>query len=635
MHIHSAFFYGTLLHPEILKRVIGNTGGHLHVAPAVLLDYTRHHVKTPHVQLKESWQGCDYPAIVPYESAKTFFQGQLTQDERSVRGTVVSGLTAEDLRLLDIFEGDEYTRQTASVSLLAALTPLLDSIDTVISTGASLRELGDTLNVQVYVWADGLDRLVPEIWSFDVFVREKLWRWVGKGSGANGDYAIVDERRALDGKTRNPHTPPSLEVYQLPEFGHSILSQFCFHKDYINLNHGSYGSLPRPVAEACEALSYEVESRPDKFIRRDYYKHLVTARERLAHLIGADTDEVVMVQNTTHGINTVLRNLIWSPDDVIVQATTTYGAVERTIKYITDCAPHPSVSTMRISFPTTNNAILENFKAHLAAIPRKPDAKVVAVIDSISSNPGCLLPWKEMVEICRKENVLSLIDAAHSLGQELDINLTKAAPDFWISDCQKWLYSKRSCAVLYVPYRNQHLIKTSIPTSFDYISPGESGNAKAPGTNFVAQFAYNGTIDVTLFLSVILEKTTALDFREKLGGEHRINEYCHSLAVKGGQRLAQLLQTSVLSEEFTANMTNVVLPLPVPTDSKAHELADLQSRFQNKLIDEWDCFVPVFVYEGKWWTRCSAQVYNEMADFDHVAKALSAICAEFRKEMGL
>lgn len=33
----SAFFYGTLLHPKILKRVIDNDGSHLEICPAVLL----------------------------------------------------------------------------------------------------------------------------------------------------------------------------------------------------------------------------------------------------------------------------------------------------------------------------------------------------------------------------------------------------------------------------------------------------------------------------------------------------------------------------------------------------------------------------------------------------------------------
>jgi hypothetical protein len=34
---HSAFFYGTLMHPKILQRVIGNDGGHLMICPAILL----------------------------------------------------------------------------------------------------------------------------------------------------------------------------------------------------------------------------------------------------------------------------------------------------------------------------------------------------------------------------------------------------------------------------------------------------------------------------------------------------------------------------------------------------------------------------------------------------------------------
>lgn len=59
--------------------------------------------------------------------------------------------------------------------------------------------------------------------------------------------------------------------------------------------------------------------------------------------------------------------------------------------------------------------------------------KIVAVIDSIASNPGVLLPWKEMVVICKEEGVMSIIDGAHSIGQELDINLGLAQPDFWVS----------------------------------------------------------------------------------------------------------------------------------------------------------------------------------------------------------
>lgn len=45
--------------------------------------------------------------------------------------------------------------------------------------------------------------------------------------------------------------------------------------------------------------------------------------------------------------------------------------------------------------------------------------RFVAVIDSITSVPGVLLPWKEMVQVCKEEGVWSVIDAAHSIGQEV------------------------------------------------------------------------------------------------------------------------------------------------------------------------------------------------------------------------
>jgi dTDP-4-amino-4,6-dideoxygalactose transaminase len=55
----------------------------------------------------------------------------------------------------------------------------------------------------------------------------------------------------------------------------------------------------------------------------------------------------------------------------------------------------------------------------------------VAVIDSIASNPGVLLPWKEMVNICREEGVWTIIDAAHSIGQERNIDVGASGCDFW------------------------------------------------------------------------------------------------------------------------------------------------------------------------------------------------------------
>lgn len=63
----------------------------------------------------------------------------------------------------------------------------------------------------------------------------------------------------------------------------------------------------------------------------------------------------------------------------------------------------------------------------------KQTRKVVAVVDAIVANPGVRLPWKEMVAICKDAGVWSVVDAAHAIGQQVDINLSEAKPDFWVS----------------------------------------------------------------------------------------------------------------------------------------------------------------------------------------------------------
>jgi hercynylcysteine S-oxide lyase len=120
-------------------------------------------------------------------------------------------------------------------------------------------------------------------------------------------------------------------------------------------------------------------------------------------------------------------------------ATTTYKGVFKNIEYIYDTNPIITLAPFELNFPCTHADILKYFKAHLRSIPRispssaNPEPKIVCVLDSIVSNPGILMPWKEMVAICREEGVISVVDAAHSIGQEIGINLEATQPDFWFS----------------------------------------------------------------------------------------------------------------------------------------------------------------------------------------------------------
>ncbi|KAI9443661.1 hypothetical protein BJY52DRAFT_1157182 [Lactarius psammicola] len=190
----SAFFYGALMHPKILKRVLNNDASHLKICPSILSDYMRHKVKN-----------ADYPAILPCERSRAILGRELTSEENNIRGTLVSGLTAEDVALLDVFEGDArrsliilsgqlYVRLQVLVHPLGPFTPV--PVDAANSGAAEdslipadlpplpvASELTQTVPAQTYMWGRNDSDLDKELWSFDEFVQKNAWKWIDHGAG--------------------------------------------------------------------------------------------------------------------------------------------------------------------------------------------------------------------------------------------------------------------------------------------------------------------------------------------------------------------------------------------------------------------------------------------------------------------
>ncbi|KAK0754736.1 AIG2-like family-domain-containing protein [Schizothecium vesticola] len=151
---HTAFFYGTLMVPDIFHTVCYRhkdqppTIRARHTfTPAVLHGYTRHRV-----------HGADYPGILASPSG-------------SVLGRYVTGLSAANLAALDFFEGSQYERRTVTVKLL---THVGDP-----ATGAGNVE-GEARRTAVYVFRDA-EELEEKEWDFAEFQRDKMHMWTRAG----------------------------------------------------------------------------------------------------------------------------------------------------------------------------------------------------------------------------------------------------------------------------------------------------------------------------------------------------------------------------------------------------------------------------------------------------------------------
>lgn len=298
------------------------------------------------------------------------------------------------------------------------------------------------------------------------------------------------------------------------------------------------------------------EACPDKFLRYQYIDLLDKARERISRLVNAPTDECVFVTNATTGINTVLRNLVYKEKDVIIYFDTISGATDRTLKSIKETNPQVTLRKVghgqdfAYTLPCTHPDILNAFSQTISRVLYEGYTPKVAVFDTIVSKPGVRFPFERLTKMCKEYGILSMIDGGHGVGQ-IPVNLSQLDADFFVSNCHKWLYTPRGCALLHVPKRNQHLLRTTFPTSYGYEPIDEAGtkNNDLQGSNksgFVKLFEFVGTTDNSPFYCV----PAALNFRQNLcpGGEEGLYNYIRHVAQRGADLLAMELGTEVMDE---------------------------------------------------------------------------------------
>lgn len=338
------------------------------------------------------------------------------------------------------------------------------------------------------------------------------------------------------------------------DFGHSMRAQFLFDSKWINLNHGSFGTYPIPVRNAKRGYNKLTESCPDKFLRYSYIDLLDKARERLAALVHAPVDECVIVQNATSGINTVLRNLVYKEKDVIIYFDTIYGAIEKTLASVIETNPQLTLRKVghgqdyAYRLPMSHPEIASAFSQTISRLLYEGYNVKAAIFDTVVSIPGVRFPFERLTRMCREYGILSIIDGAHSVGM-MPLDLGQLDADFFVSNCHKWLYTPRGCALFHVPKRNQHLIRTTFPTSHGFI-PRESTGIRevlppSDKSNFVKLFQFVATTDDTAYYCV----PAAINFRQNIcGGEEKIYDYIRDNAQRGADMIAMLLGTEVMDD---------------------------------------------------------------------------------------
>ncbi|HET7625888.1 MAG TPA: aminotransferase class V-fold PLP-dependent enzyme [Verrucomicrobiae bacterium] len=377
----------------------------------------------------------------------------------------------------------------------------------------------------------------------------------------------------------------------------------------IYLNHGAFGACPKRVLEFQSEWRNHLERQPSQFLVRELEKELDSAREALARFVGAETEDLVFISNTTHGINTILRSLDFQLGDELLVTDQEYNASRNALNFAAEKSG-ARVVVAKIPFPFHSaEEIIAPFLENVTPRTR------LAMLDHVTSSSGFLLPIERLVAELNARGVDTLVDGAHAPGM-VPLNLKQLGAAYYTGNCHKWLCAPKGAAFLCVRRDKQNSIH---PLA---ISHG-ANSPRTDRSRFLLEFGWMGTGDPTAWLSV----PEALRFMESAmpGGWPEVMARNRALALAAREILCAALEIpEPCPREFLGSMASV--PIPDNAKDAFPKQPFGEYRLQNDLLEKYKIEVPVHPCPtpSQRVLRISAQLYNSLPQYGLLAKALLA-----------
>ncbi|WP_051450623.1 aminotransferase class V-fold PLP-dependent enzyme [Actinospica robiniae] len=379
--------------------------------------------------------------------------------------------------------------------------------------------------------------------------------------------------------------------------------QWALDPKVTYLNHGAFGSVPRPALAERRRWQDQIDANPMGFYRRVMDGAIDRSRLATARFLGADDEGVGLCLNATTGVGAVLGSFKLAPGDRILTTDHIYGPVLWAAQVAAQRAG-AEVDVAKVSLDGDDEETVSAVLAEVTGDTR------LAIIDHISSSTAKLFPVERLVQALKERGVKVLVDAAHAPGA-VDVNLEELGADYWTGNLHKWACAPRGTAAIYAAKELRDGLE-SVPISW-----------RRP-QGFPHSFSKIATADVTGWLAA----PASLKFFEDLGWE-AVRRRNNALAHAGQHLIAAEIGVSASlesmpdrGEENGYPIPMRLLPLPGVTATREAAVA-----FTDRLAIEYAIECPVDAWNGQTLLRISAQLYNAIADYERLAAVLKETLA--------
>lgn len=230
-------------------------------------------------------------------------------------------------------------------------------------------------------------------------------------------------------------------------------SQYRLKEGTTYFNHGSIGTIPAPVLEACKDYRSVCETNPWLYMwGGEWEEPRQQVRSKAAALLQVSADEVALTHNTTEGFNVLAAGLPLGGGDEVLFSSLNHSGASVCWEYY---ASRRGYSVRRFDFPLHGvphmkaEEVLQRYDEQI-----RPSTRVL-VFPHIDNMVGLRHPLVELSRLARSRGVEYVaVDGAQALGM-IPVDLSGGHVDFYASSPHKWLQSPKGLGLLYV--RRPHI----------------------------------------------------------------------------------------------------------------------------------------------------------------------------------
>ncbi|NNF33897.1 MAG: aminotransferase class V-fold PLP-dependent enzyme, partial [Saprospiraceae bacterium] len=281
------------------------------------------------------------------------------------------------------------------------------------------------------------------------------------------------------------------------DFWAQIRSGYRLKPDYINLENGYYCFIPQETLENYIHHVRTVNYQGSYYMRTNQWANKKASADRLADMINASHDEVVITRNTTESLDTIIGGFPWNKGDEAIMAEQDYGAMRNQFKLM---QRKLGIVVKEVSVPDHPKSDEEIVKLYESQIT--PKTKLLMICHMINIT-GHILPVRKICDMAHGYGVDVMVDGAHAIAH-INVDVKALDCDYYGSSLHKWLSVPLGSGLLYVK-------KEKIEKIWPFFATWGKAD------DDIAKLNHTGTHPVYTDLAVI----NAIEYYERIGGKRK------------------------------------------------------------------------------------------------------------------